>query len=160
MLNYFPINENSEIISYDALLPNLKYKNGNIFFISKEQISFQKEFLLNNISLTGEILCIRTKINFKILEKEVHNGLIINIQYKEQTEIFKQDRQKIARAIEASILGIDLMDDNNSDIDDFSYTNYLSLEEDNEEEYDEEDDEEDDEIDNEADNSGEVIDNI
>lgn len=126
--NFFPITDNNyhKIISFEALLPNLRYKNNNIYFISKYPIKIKKnnkiiyinEYLLENISLTGKITCIDTELNCTILEKEDNNGLIVNIKFRDGPFIYKQDMQKYARAIEAAILGIDLMEDNETDISD------------------------------------------
>ena len=135
---FFPISDNNyyKIISYDALLPNLRYKNNNVYFISKYPIKIKKnnkieyinEYILENISLTGKIKCINTELNCKILEKEDDDGLIVNIKFRDGPDIYKQDMQKFARAIEASILGIDLMEDYDSDEsdEDESYDNDYS----------------------------------
>jgi len=130
---FFPITDNNyyKIISYEALLPNLRYKNNNIYFISKNPIKIKKnnkidyinEYILKNISLTGKITCIKTELNCTILKKEDKNGLIVNIKYRDNSDIYKQDMQKFARAIEAAILGIDLMDDDESEEIDI-YSNY------------------------------------
>lgn len=133
---FFPITDNNyyKIISYEALLPNLRYKNNNIYFISKNPIKIKKnnkidyidEYILKNISLTGKITCISTELNCTILEKEDKDGLIVNIKYRDSSDIYKQDMQKFARTVEAAILGIDLMEDieDESEISDTYYDEY------------------------------------
>lgn len=130
---FFPITDNNyyKIISYEALLPNLRYKNNNIYFISNNPIKIKKnnkidyiyEYILKNISLTGKITCINTELNCTILEKEDKDGLIVNIKYRDSSDIYKPDMQKFARAIEAAILRIDLMEDDESEETD-NYCNY------------------------------------
>jgi hypothetical protein len=130
---FFPIIDNNyyKIISYEALLPNLRYKNNNVYFISKYPIRIKKnnkidyinEYILENISLTGKIKCINTELNCTILEKEDEDGLIVNIKYRDGPDIYKQDMQKFARVIEAAILGIDLMEDDESEESD-AYSNF------------------------------------
>jgi hypothetical protein len=131
-INFFPISDNNyyKILSYDALLPNLRYKDEKVYFISKnpikiklnDKIEYKNEFLLENISFTGKIYCVNTELNCKIVEKSDDNGLIVNIKFRDGPNIYNQDMQKFARAVEAAILGIDLMEDNNSQIsDDYLY---------------------------------------
>jgi hypothetical protein len=130
---FFPIIDNNyyENKSYEVLLPNLRYKNNNVCFIPKYPIKIKKnnkidyinEYVLENLSLTGKITCINTELNGRILEKEDENGLIVNIKYRDGPDIYKQDVQKFARAIEAAILGIDLMEDYESEESDI-YSNY------------------------------------
>jgi hypothetical protein len=121
MDSFFPIHDNNyfKIISYEALLPNLRFKNNNVYFVSKNPIKIKKndkidyinEYILENISLTCKIKCINTELNCTILEKEDKNGLIVNIKFRDETDIYKHTMQKFARAAEAAILGIDLMED-------------------------------------------------
>ena len=131
-INFFPISDNNyyKILSYEALLPNLRYKDKKVYFILKNpikiklnnKIEYKNEFVLENISLTGKIYCINTELNCKIVEKSDNNGLIVNIKFRDGPNIYNQDMQKFARAVEAAILGIDLMEDNNSQIsDDYLY---------------------------------------
>ena len=131
---FFPIIDNNyyKIISYEAILPNLRYKNDNIYFISKNPIKIKKnnkidyinEYILKNISFTGKITCINTELNCTILKKEDKNGLIVNIKYRDSSDIYKQDMQKFARAIEAAILGIDIMEDDETEETDTYSNNY------------------------------------
>jgi hypothetical protein len=125
------------MISYEALLPNLRYKkkDKNIYYIHKNPIKitlngktdYKKEFLLEDVYFNGNIYCIDTEINFSILEKEDDEGLIVNIKYRDAAYIYKQDMQKFARAIEAFLLGIDIMEDNDSYEDSYySYDNNYS----------------------------------
>jgi hypothetical protein len=114
----------SDMVSFNALLPNLFYKNKNIYFKPKNpikttingKIKYNYQFLLNNISLTGKIYCLDIELNCIILEKEDKDGLLVNIKFRDNLHIYKKDMQKFARAVEASILGIDLMDDNETNI--------------------------------------------
>lgn len=123
-------------LSYDVLLPNLRYKEENVFFVSKIPIKiiidgiieYKTEFKLENISLTGKIRCIDTDIQCKIIEKEYEDGVQLNLKYKDRSGLYSSDVQKFARAAEAAILGINIMEDNdeisydsseeNNDVDD------------------------------------------
>jgi len=124
----------SDIISFNALLPNLFFKNKNIYFKPRNpikttingKIEYNTQFLLNNISLTAKKYCLGIELNCIILEKEHKDGLLVNIKFKDTTHIYKKDMQKFARAIEAAILGIDLMDDNESKVRE-KYDNEYSL---------------------------------
>lgn len=99
--------------SYNVLLPNLRYINKNIYFVSKvpiklcidEKIVYQTNFLLD-ISLTGEISYLDTDIKCTIIEKEHDDGLEVNLSYEDNYDIYTTDLKTIAQIAEATILGI------------------------------------------------------
>lgn len=103
-------------LSYDALLLQLRYKDKEIHYISKNPIKliidnklkFKKNEILKNKSLTGEFICIDKKVKFKIIEEELDNGMKVNITIDRCGDISKCEMQKIARSLEAFMLGIDL----------------------------------------------------
>ena len=113
-------------MSVDVLLPNLRYKNKNIFFIFKypvkvkvnDKFEYKTEQILENLSLTGTLFCKETKLNCKIYEEELEDGLKVNIKYIDNVTIHKGEIQKFARAIEAKLLDIDIMNDEDSDFND------------------------------------------
>ena len=115
-----------------VLLPNLRYKNNNIFFISKSpikttlqnKITYRTEFLLEGISLFGKIRCDGTDIQCQIIEKEYNDGMEIKLKYQKNMNISSHDIKKFARSIEAKILGIvnNEDQDQNNDNDIISYT--------------------------------------
>lgn len=113
-----------------VLLPNLRYKNNNIFFISKSpikttlenKITYRTEFLLEDISLIGKIRCDGTDIQCQIIEKEYNDGMEIKLKYKNNMNISSHDIKKFARSIEAKILGIVNNEYNDNDNDIISYT--------------------------------------
>ena len=121
-------NDHHKEMSVDILLPNLRYKNKNIVFIFKhpvkvkvnDKFEYKYEQLLYDLSLTGSFYCKDTKLNCKIYEDELEDGLKVNIKYIDNVTIHRGEIQKFARAIEAKILGINLMDDYDSDEDDYS----------------------------------------
>jgi hypothetical protein len=116
---------------FNAILPNLKYKNKNIFFIFKNplkikknnEVKFIKEYSLGNISLSGKIFCMGYELSCTILEKEMENGLEVNIKYIDSSEITRDHMKKFARSLEAKILEIDI-EDNESDNDNMSEYSY------------------------------------
>ena len=117
---------------FNAILPNLKYKNNKIFYIFKDpfkiiqnkKIKFIKEYDLGDISLTGKIYCMGTEIKCKILEKEIDNGLEVNICYIDTPNINRDHKKKFARALEARILNIEIDDDDDSENSvDFNFDN-------------------------------------
>jgi hypothetical protein len=122
--------------SVDVLLPNLRFKNKNIFFIFKhpvkvkvnDKFEYKYEQILENLSLTGTFYCRDTKLNCRIYEEERDDGLKVNIKYIDNVEIHCGVIQKFARAVEAAILDIDILEDDSdidSDFDDISYEDEL-----------------------------------
>jgi hypothetical protein len=132
MVTKYPVhiwyNDHHKEMSVDVLLPNLRFKNKNIVFIFKhhvkvkvnEKFEYKYEQVLDDLSLTGTFFCKDTKLNCKIYEEELEDGLKVNIKYIDNVTIHRGEIQKFARAIEAKILGINLMDDYDSDEDDYS----------------------------------------
>lgn len=106
-------------ISCIVVLPNLRYKNDNIYFISKNpikvkinnKIEFTNEFIIKDIALNGNITCMNTYIECEIIPKEFEDGIHINMKFIDNCDIYTNEIQKFARAIESKILGIDIMDD-------------------------------------------------
>ena len=129
-------------MSVDVLLPNLRYKNKNIVFIFKHPVriktndktEFKYEQILDDLSLTGSFYCKDTKLNCTIYDDELENGLKVNIKFIDNVTIHKGEIQKFARAIEAKILGIDIMNDN-INFEEMSIFNYLENEYDYSDEY-------------------------
>jgi hypothetical protein len=114
------LENNQKYSEFNAILPNLKYKNNKIYFICKDgslkiiknnKTIFIKEYALKNISLTGRFYCMGIELNCTILEKEIENGLEINIKYLDNYNINRDHLKKFARTVEAKILNIDLDDD-------------------------------------------------
>ena len=108
-----------------VLLPNLLFKNKNIYFkfkqyfelnINDKKILFDN-FLLNDIPLYGTIYFKNIKINCDILEKESSNGLFIELRYNRDDYFILEDIQKISKEIELMILNIDNPDYYNSNQD-------------------------------------------
>lgn len=128
-------------MSYDVLMPNLKYKDKKIYFISKNpikliinnNIEFKREEIFKNISLTGKLQCLSKNIQFKIIEEELDNGLKVNINIDHCGSIDRCEMQKIARVVEAFMLGIDLMDETETDENEY----FIEEEHDEDDEYDE-----------------------
>ena len=107
--------------SYNAKLPNLLYKDSKIIFNSKNPIQIKKDNILSyehkfvlssmNNKFNFNITCNSTDIICSIIPEEHPDGLEINMKFMDYCNIFKHDVQKFARAIEAHILGIDILDD-------------------------------------------------
>jgi len=103
-------------LSYDALLIQLRYKDKEIYYIPKNPIKliidnkkeFKKNQIFKNKSLTGEFICIDKKVKFKIIEEELDNGMKVNISIDKCGDINNCEKKKIARSLEAFMLGIDL----------------------------------------------------
>jgi hypothetical protein len=125
MFNYENKKKN---VSFNVLLPNLRYINNQLYFKPKysikvknnNKIENKSEFLLKDINLEGTINCMGIKLKCKILEESLRNGVKANIQINTDEHISKIDMQKYARQLEATILNINLDDDNSSE----SYDNY------------------------------------
>jgi len=115
---------NNKQIEFNALLPNLKYKDKKVYFICKDgplkikkdnKIEFVREYSLGDISLNGKFFCMDIEINCTILEKENNNGLEVNIKYNDSPNINRDHMKKFARALEARILDINIDEDYESD---------------------------------------------
>jgi len=119
--------------SFNAILPNLKYKNKKIYVIFKDplkiiknnEIKYLKEYYLGDISLTGKIYCMGIEINCNIIEKEHENGLEVNIKYLDNPNINRDHMKKFARCLEAKILDINIEDDD----DESQYSEEFNFEE-------------------------------
>lgn len=121
-----------------VLLPNLLFKNKNIYFkfkqyfelnINDKKILFDN-FLLNDIPLYGTIYFKNIKINCDILEKESSNGLFVELRYNRDEYFILEDVQKISKEIELMILNIDNPDyyDNDNNLDIKNNTNNIKSE--------------------------------
>jgi len=118
-MSYYDNNKNKRV-EFNALLPNLKYKDKQVYFICKDgslkikkdnKIEFVKEYPLGDISLNGKFFCMDIEIDCTILEKEINNGLEVNIKYNDSPNINRDHMKKFARALEARILDINIDDD-------------------------------------------------
>jgi hypothetical protein len=95
-------------------LPNLRYKNNKLVFIFKESLGLYvnnkwtelKEVALNNVSLKHSIYINDTRFKVNIIEKEINDGLKINIEYNRDTYLSIFELQRIAKKIESRILDI------------------------------------------------------
>ena len=122
-------------VSHQVLLPNLRYKNENIYYKSKnpiktktnDKIKFIDEILLENMSMHSKIKYNDQSFSCNIIKKELDEGLIINIEYTEYHYISNTEIQKIARYIESLILGIDIIDDSSDSeyLSNYNYENEL-----------------------------------
>lgn len=113
--------------SFNVLLPNLRYKNNDgIYFKSKNPIKleinnktiFKNEFLLKDLAYSQTLNYMDIDIHCTIIKIEYDDGLKMNIKYDSNEYNYTSFMQKIARYIEASILGI------NIDESDYEYTDY------------------------------------
>ena len=107
--------------SVDVLLPNLRYKNDDVYFIFNNPVKimnngkkeFKNEILLKNLALTGEITVMDVKIDCSIIKEERDDGLKVNLKYMDRHYLYNTDLHKFARAVESAILNIDIFDDEN-----------------------------------------------
>ena len=105
--------------SVKVICPNLKFIKGNIYFISNKPIKITinnktehiNKFKLDNIALSGSINCNGINVDAQVFEEECKDGLKINLSFKDRSYICNRDIQKFGRAIEAIILGFNIMDD-------------------------------------------------
>lgn len=113
------MNFNQKKISYNVILPNLRYKNGNVYFKSKypiklkinDKLIYKNEFILKDLQMDGNIDYMGTNLICNILKEELEDGLKINIEYYSNRYTSLSDMQKFARYIEACILDINMEDD-------------------------------------------------
>lgn len=123
---------NKKNISFNVLLPNLRYINKEIYFKPKyiikikhdNKIQNKSSFLLKEINLEGTINFMDLKFKCKILEESLSNGVKVNIQVNTDKHISKIEMQKCAKELEASILNINLDDDNSMESNDNYDINY------------------------------------
>lgn len=121
---------NKRDISFHAILPKLRYKKGNIFYVSSKEIrtkfnnkvEYKKEFMISEIADSSKINILDYKLDCTIIKEELDNGLKIFIKTQSFDNIGISDKQKIARAIEGIILNNNIMDD--EDNEDFYNNNY------------------------------------
>ena len=128
---------------FGSYLPNLRYKNGNIYYYSSNPIKFksfksksghyyQSEFKLKDLELFGKMNIYNNIYYIEIIPKYLKDGLEICVKYSDQYDILHpMEKTKIARAIEYQILGINMFkdyyekrtfnNDDNFNIDDILY---------------------------------------
>lgn len=102
--------------SFNVLLPNLRYKNDGIYFKSKNPIKleinnktiFKNEFLLKDLAYSQTLNYMDIDIHCTIIKTEYDDGLKMNIKYNSNEYNYTSFMQKIARYVEASILGINI----------------------------------------------------
>ena len=113
----------------NLVLPNLRYKNNKLVFIFKESLGLYvnnkwtelKEVSLNNVSLKQSIRINNTRFKVNIVEKEINDGLTINIEYNRDIYLSIFELQRIAKKIESYILDIK-NDDHETSNDDYMET--------------------------------------
>ena len=126
------MNYTSSKKSVNILCPNLRYKKSDneIYFVAKNPIKlkingnmeYRKEFKIENISLSCDFYYLNLSFEICIAKKEHNAGVILNIKYPDEYSINSADLQKIARSVEASIIGINLMDDSEIDLNEYDST--------------------------------------
>ena len=109
-----------EFYTVNILCPNLNYRNGELWFVSKHPIKLlinnKKEFrtdfsLGKNIALKSSINIFDYDISCTIIEKTFEKGLKINLKYKKEYNIPKYELHKIGFYLETLILNINNDDD-------------------------------------------------
>lgn len=115
--------ENGSLKKFGSYLPNLRYKNGNIYYYSNNPIKFksskaksgyfyQSEFKLKDLELFGRMNIYNNVYYVELLPKYLKNGLEICIKYSDQYDtLHPSEKPKIVRAIEYQILGINMFKD-------------------------------------------------
>jgi hypothetical protein len=114
---------------FNAKLTNLKYKNKKIYYIFKNPLkiiinnkaSYIREYYLGDISLSGHIKCMGYDLECYILEKELEDGLEVKIKYLDNPSLCRDHLKKFSRTLEATIIGINLDEDNESELSEFNY---------------------------------------
>jgi hypothetical protein len=117
--------------SIDVLLPNLRYKNKNVYFVFNNPVKviingkreFKNEILLPDLSLEGSINVMDIKIKCSIIEEERDDGLKVNLKYMDQHYLYNSDICKFARAVESAILKIDIFNEDNKNIEENDINN-------------------------------------
>lgn len=129
-------NRNNIIRKFGSYLPNLRYKNGDVYYIPSHAIKlkssksktghyYQHEFKISNLQLNGRLDIYNNIYDVDIIPKYFDNGLQINVKYNDPYDTLDViQQQKIARVIEYRILGINMFKsyyENNSYKDDIDY---------------------------------------
>ena len=117
----FDYETNKKNTSFQVLLPNLIYKNDELYFKSKypmkikqnNKFEYKNDFLLKDVNLERKINIRGMILKCKILDKSIKNDVISHIEINTTEYISKIDMQKYAKEFESVILNINL-DDNNS----------------------------------------------
>jgi hypothetical protein len=121
---YYTITDPLSEKSVDVLLPNLRYKNKNVYFVFNNPVKviingkreFKNEILLPDLSLEGSVNVMDIKIKCNIIEEEREDGLKVNLKYMDQHYLYNSDICKFARAVESAILKIDIFNEDNENI--------------------------------------------
>ena len=103
-------------ISFKAILPNLRYKNNKLYFISNKIIKTKNrnkfehkiEFELSSIGSSSKLHYMNYEIQCSIIKEELQNGVKIDVSLKNINNLSKYEMQKIARYIESSVLSINI----------------------------------------------------
>jgi len=102
--------------SFNVLLPNLRYKNENIYFKPKSPIKlninnkiiFTSEFILKDLTYSQTLNYMDIDLYCTIIKAEYDDGLKMNIKYDSNEHNYTLFMKKISRYVEASILGINI----------------------------------------------------
>jgi hypothetical protein len=111
------------LYQYGSYLPNLRYKNGVIYYHSSNVIKFkssksksgyhyQSEFRISNLELNGQMNIYNNTYYIDIVPKFLDHGLEIHVKYFDTYDsLHPSEKAKIARAAEYQILGINMFKD-------------------------------------------------
>lgn len=111
------------LYQFGSYLPNLRYKNGVIYYHSSNPIKFkssksksgyyyQSEFKIPNLELNGQMNIYNNTYYIDIIPKYLDDGLEICVKYFDiYDNLHPSDKAKIARATEYQILGINMFKD-------------------------------------------------
>jgi hypothetical protein len=111
----------NKIVSYYVVIPHLKYKEGNIYYVPpnaikitvKKDIKYINELKLSDILFSGRINITEFQINYELVKQELTNGLKVIVNIHSNESINKKNIEIFAKYITANILGIELDDINN-----------------------------------------------
>ena len=123
----FKFSDNKDI-TFNAILPNLRYKNNKLYFNFnkiikikiKNKTEYKGQFELPNIGSTSKLNYMNYQIHCSIIKEELPNGLKVNVKLKYNNDLSKFEMQKIARYIESSILNINIEDESEDNSDQYN----------------------------------------
>lgn len=111
--------DNKKIINKEILLPNLIFKDNKICWNFNEKVNINEDGInreikyleMGDIQLYGEVEVLEHLFKCRINKKNLKYGLSVTIEYSDDDRIQDLQLARVARLIEATLLNINIDDE-------------------------------------------------